>query len=110
MLDERITDEEDPGTFVKYHQRLRVRFRQGGKAMIKTFKPCNRGGAVSLRKRHQRRVEIRRQTELGSSAAKVDDFAADGERGEEPSTVRGLGLVRQCDQTAVDASFPICRQ
>ena len=78
--------------------------------MIKTIKPCNRGGVVSLRKRLQRRVEVRGETKLEGNATKLDDFAANGERSEELGALQRLSLVRQCDQTLVDASFPIGRQ
>ena len=83
MLDQRIADEKDPGALVQYKESLRVRFCQGGEAIIKAVKPRNRGGAVSLRKGLQRRVEIRCKTELGGNATKLDDFAAYGERCEE---------------------------
>jgi hypothetical protein len=95
---------------VQYKQGLRVRFCQGGEATIKALKPCNGGGAVSLRKGLQRRVEIRCKTELGGNATKLDDFAAKRERREELSASQRLGLVRHCDQTLVDAAFPIGRQ
>jgi hypothetical protein len=110
MLHERIADEKDPGAFVQYQQGLRVRFRQGGKATIKALKPRNRGGAISLHKGLQRRVEIRCKTELGGNATKLDDFAAKRERREELTALQRLGLVRHCDQTLGDAAFPIGRQ
>src|ERR1700684_1955771 len=88
----------------------RVRFWQGGKATIKALKPCNRGGAVALRKGVQCRVEIRCKTELGGNATKLDDFAAKRERREELSALQWLSLVGHCDQTLVDAAFPIGRQ
>jgi hypothetical protein len=110
MLYERVADEKDPGAFVQYHQGLRVRFCQGGKAMIKALKPRNRGGAISLRKGLERGVEIRCKTELGGNATKLDDFAAKRERRDELSALQRLGLVRHCDQTFVDAAFPIGRQ
>jgi hypothetical protein len=65
---------------------------------------------MSLRKRLQRRVELRCKTELGGNATKLDDFAPNGERCEELSALRRLGLVRQRGQTLVDASLPIGRQ
>src|ERR1700722_16940600 len=110
MVHERIADEKDPGAFVQYQQGLRVRFCQRGKAMIEALEPCNRSGAIALRKGLQRRVEIRCKTELGGNATKLDDVAAKRDRREELSALQRLRLVRHCDQTLVDAAFPIGRQ
>src|SRR5580658_6120511 len=110
MLHERIAAEKDPGALVPCRQGLRVRFCQGGKATIEALKPCNRGGAISLRKGLQRRVEIRCKTEVGGHATKLDDSAAKRERREKLSALHRLGLLRHRDQTFVDAAFPIGRQ
>ena len=95
MLDESVADEKDSAACAQRNPGLRVAIGQGSETLIKTLEPSNRDGAVSLRKRLQRRVELRFNSELRRNSTKLNYFVSNGQRGEELGPLQRRGLVRQ---------------
>ena len=95
MLDESVADEKDLAACAQRNRGLRVAIGQGSETLIKTLEPSNRDGAVSLRKRLQRRVELRSNSELRRNSTKLNYFVSNGQRGEELGPLQRRGLVRQ---------------
>src|SRR6266568_3939561 len=78
-----------------------------GETPIELVEPCGCGGAVSLHKGLERRVELRAQAEFWRKATKLEDLPPNRQRGHELCPLQRLRRVRQCRQTAVHAAFPI---
>ena len=83
-------------------------FGQGGQHPVDIGKTVDRGQAFASRHGVGRCIEV--DIESASGAAKMDQHAADRERGHELSSLQRLRRVRQRDEALIYAVFPIVRR
>ena len=87
---------------------LRVRLRVGPRreAVLQLRKLCSSRGAIALRQRSERSVELRPESPRGRNVAKVNDRRTHGKRSEKLRALQRVGLVRQCREQPIHSVLP----
>ena len=95
MLGKRVAYREDSAGPPESDGRPCAAARARDETLFEPAQSFDRCCTLTLRKRHERAVELRSHSDVRCHMSKQDDLAADAERGHELRTLKRFGIIRQ---------------